>query len=72
MNCFSIKQKLGEGGNGTVFLATDSSGSFIAVKAFNGTENKASAERERLAGMSLHHPNIGRCLGLSETPVELT
>jgi hypothetical protein len=71
-SCFSIQQQLGEGGNGVVFKATDPSGAVIAVKSFKGPENKAKAKQECAAGMGLHHPNLGRCFGLSETPVVLT
>jgi len=69
---FSITQKLDEGGNGLVYLATDPSGSAIAIKTFKSSENKAAAKQEFLVGNSLHHPNLGRCLGLIETPVVLT
>jgi hypothetical protein len=55
-----------------VFKATDPSGAVIAVKSFKGPENKAKAKQECAAGMGLHHPNLGRCLALSESPVDLT
>lgn len=72
ISCFSIQQRQGEGGNGVVFKATDPSGAVIAVKAFKGPVHKAKAEQECKAGMGLHHPNLGRCFGMSETPVDLT
>ena len=55
-----------------VFKATDPSGAVIAVKSFKGPENKAKAKQECAASMGLHHPNLGRCLALSESPVDLT
>jgi serine/threonine protein kinase len=36
MSNFSILQKLGEGGNGVVYLATTPSGSLCALKAIKG------------------------------------
>ncbi len=72
MSCFSIQQKLGEGGNGVVFRATDPSGVVIAIKAFKGPENKAKALKEFNVGNGLHHPNLGKCYDMSESPVDLT
>ena len=72
MSSISFQEKIGEGGNGAVLLAEDHNGSLIAVKAFKGSDKKTKAQTEYTVGSGLHHLNLGRCYGWSETPVDLT
>ncbi len=69
MSTFSLQKPTGEGGNGMVFLAADSTGSVIAVKAFKGTDKLTRAKREESVGMSLQHPNLGKCIRLDTETV---
>jgi tetratricopeptide (TPR) repeat protein len=64
---FELKQKLGEGAMGVVYVATDGElGRDVALKLLRTTRGYESLRREARALARLNHPNVVQVLGVGE------